>query len=688
MSPKIRKVLLSPWLAIITLVLLGGVKLADPFMVEAVRLKFYDYLMIGKPVQSDQIVVANISEQTLEKFGQYPFSRDTYAALIKDYYDHGAGIVASSIMFPEPDRFGGDPALAQALAVYPTILSQTVGGCRRPNQGLKRTGVAVVGEGDPSQFLPSYPCVLDNVAVLQANAVGIGIASTLPEPDGVVRRAPLLAMSKGEFYPAFALEILRVAAGDPSYQAKINGAGVEAVRIPQFPTIKTDPFSRIFINWNYRFQQFDVGAPTPNLTGKIVIFGVTAAGIANPVPTPQGARFPQEVQANILQTLMNGDSIAIPSWMPVFDYASLIVLVGLIILASRLRFSIVYIAVLLAAYAYLPVYMFQNNHVLVDITFNFLAAMVIYIHLYTAKFISEYIEKEIIKKQFETYLAPEMVKRLQRNPNLLILGGETRRMTFMFSDIRGFTPISEQFKSDPQGLSALINDFLTPMTNTIMTQEGAVDKYMGDCIMAFWNAPLDVENHEEKAVLTAIIMSERLVVLNETLTARGLASINIGIGINSGDCVVGNMGSNQRFDYTVLGDAVNLASRLEGQSKSYGVTLVIGEETVRACATMQDNLIELDNIAVKGKSEPSKIYTYVTQSDEISRARHTSLLIQYQFGQWDLALKAATDLVADTQAPTFGGALQDYYKIMVERISELKLNPPADWDGIYIAKTK
>ena len=327
-TQKIKSVLLSPWLAIFTFLLLLTIKLQDPFLVESARLKFYDYLMIDTSVQSEQIVVANIGEKAIEKYGQWPFNRQVHAQIIQDLYNSGAGAVGTTVMFPEKDRFGGDKALAETLSQAPVVLSQTVSlDCSRNSKSIRRTGVAVIGDGQPTDFLPEYPCVLSNIAPLQEVAAGVGITSTLPESDGVVRRVPLLAQSSGEYYPAFALEMLRVAAGDPSYQAKINQTGVEALRIPSFETIKTDEYGRVFINPNYRFQTYEIGAgPLPDLTGKIVILGVTAAGLSNPVATPAGAQYPHQLQASILETLINGDSVSIPNWTQLVDLAALLVL--------------------------------------------------------------------------------------------------------------------------------------------------------------------------------------------------------------------------------------------------------------------------------------------------------------------------------------------------------------------------
>ena len=248
---KLKQILLSPWLALATLSLLLLVKLMNPFLVDSMKLKYYDYLMLGEPIKSEQIVVANIGEKAIEKYGQYPFSRETYGKIITDLYGSGASLVGTTILMPEPDRMGTDGSLANTLKEYPVVLSQTlIEDCAKDNHSLRRTGIAVVGDGQPTDFLPNYPCVLDNIPILQESAVGVGITSSLPETDGVTRRVPLLGVSNGEYYPAFSLELLRVAAGDPSYQAKINQTGVEALRVPQFGTINTDEYGRVFMNPN------------------------------------------------------------------------------------------------------------------------------------------------------------------------------------------------------------------------------------------------------------------------------------------------------------------------------------------------------------------------------------------------------------------------------------------------------
>jgi adenylate cyclase len=685
MRNKITKFLLSPWLAVITVLILLSIKISNPYLVEATKLKFYDYLMLGNPVQSEQIVIANIGEKTIEKYGQWPFPRKNYAEIIHEIYGRGAGLVGSTILMPEPDRMGNDSVLSNTLKQYPVVLSQTVtSDCSssKTTQKIRLTGVAVIGDGRATDYLPQYPCVLDNIDILQKAAVGVGVTSTLPETDGVVRRVPLLAQSSGEYYPAFALEMLRVAAGDPSYQAKINQTGVEALRVPSFDTIKTDEYGRVFINPNYKFSSFEIGSKNvPDLTGKIVILGVTAAGVSNPVATPSGAQYPHQLQASILQTLINGDSMSIPNWIPIVDFAGFVGLCLALIIASRFRYSIVYIAVISGAYLYLPFYLFTKEHILLDVSFNILAALFVYIHLYTVKFISEFLQKQQIKKQFGTYLSPAMVEKLQKNPDLLKLGGESRELSIMFTDVRGFTAISEHYGEDVQGLTKIMNRYMTAMTARIIENEGTLDKYIGDAQMAFWNAPLDDKDHALNAVRTGLAMLKDLETFNAEVEKEGVPAFGMGLGINTATVVVGNMGSSQRFDYTCLGDGVNLASRLEGQSKPYGVGIILGPQTAEYVKDTYQ-VVELDLIAVKGKTEPARIFTVLERKDPAAVIAHDRFLDAYRSGDWGRAMAMAYEM-----GPLWKGALKGYYEAMLDRMHELR-SAPENWDGVFRATSK
>jgi adenylate cyclase len=475
--------------------------------------------------------------------------------------------------------------------------------------------------------------------------------------------------------------MLRVAAGDPSYQAKVNQTGVEALRIPSFETIKTDEYGRVFVNPNYKFSSFEIGEQVPDLTDKIVILGVTGAGIANPVATPSGEQYPHQLQASILQTLINGDSVSIPNWMPVVDLGGFFLLCLALIIASRFRFSILYIAVIMAGYIYLPFYLFDKQNILFDISFNVIAALFVYMHIYTAKFISEFLQKQQIKKQFGTYLSPDLVAQLQKQPDLLQLGGTEQKLSIMFTDVRGFTTISEHYGKDVQGLTKIMNRYMTAMTKAILENKGTLDKYIGDAQMAFWNAPLSNEKHALDAVKTAFQMLNSLKEFNDEVTKEGIPPFGMGLGINTATVVVGNMGSDQRFDYTCLGDGVNLAARLEGQSKPYGVKLIVGPETAELVRDVYQ-VIELDLIAVKGKTEPARIYTVVEKKDKAAEVAHNKFLNYYRTGEWGRALAMAYEM-----GPLWKGELSGYYEAMIERMDEKK-EAPVNWDGVFRATSK
>lgn len=683
-SKAIKAILLSPWLAILTFALLATVKINDPRFVESTRLNFYDTLMLeDKPAVSEDIVIVNISEKTLEKYGQYPFSRDIYAKIYSDLYNAGAGVVGTTILYPERDRFGHDGTLQQSLSSYPVVLSQVASAkCSRDNANTRRTGVAVVGDGQPTDYLPQYPCVLDNIPILQDSAVGVGVTSTLPEVDGVVRRVPLLAMAGNEYYPSFALEMLRVAAGDPSYQAKINETGVEAVRVPQFDTVYTDPYSRVFVNWNKTFQQYDIGQEIPEgaLQGKFVIVGVTAEGIQNPVPTPVGAQSPQYIQAALLQTLLDGSSVSIPGWMWVAEWAGFVALGLLVIGLARVRFSFVWTALVISIVAVTPYYILTNYNILVDVTYIIATLVIIYLHVTLINYLNEYLQKMQIKKQFGTYLSPDLVAQLQKQPELLKLGGTEQELTIMFTDVRGFTAISEHYGKDVQGLTSIMNRYMTAMTKAILENKGTLDKYIGDAQMAFWNAPINNPQHALDAVRTAFQMLKALEEFNHDIKEEGVPAFGMGLGINTATVVVGNMGSDQRFDYTCLGDGVNLASRLEGQSKPYGVKLVAGPTTANMVRDVYQ-VIELDSIAVKGKSEPANIYTIREKKDAAAEKAHNLFLGLYRQGEWNRARGMALAM-----KPLWNGELADYYEMMYQRMEGQ--TPPKNWDGVYRATSK
>jgi adenylate cyclase len=603
------KKILTHWtLAFLTLAALMLWGLKDPFVKETARLKSFDLIQkYDTPTISEDVIIVEIDEKSIEQNGQWPWKRTILADVIWRLREAGAGIIVMPILFSEEDRLGGDMDLAQALVQNGIVIAQA--GTTQTNKNAVPRGVAKIG--DPLPWLFEWPGMLGPIPLLGDNVDGVGVVNTTPEIDGVVRRLPLLMRVGEEVYPSVALEVIRVAVGDPSYQVKAGPGGVIALRVPKFKTIKTDQYARIWLRWNKEFPTISITDDFKSVAGKTVIIGNTAEGISTIIATPNGEQYSHTAMAVSLQTVINGENIVRLDTATFLEYVAAGVLAIIIILLAGFAPYWLVGAVLLTVWsgtAYGAYFYFVKHLQLWDASWIILVTTITGFHAVFNRFVKEFSLKQQIKKQFEHYLAPAMVKKLQKDPSLLRLGGETRTMTFMFSDIRGFTPISEKYKGNPEGLTKLINRFLTRMTDIIIKNGGTIDKFMGDCIMAFWNAPIDDGQHEEHAVQAALEMQEELKLLNAELTAEGLPNINIGIGINTGEALVGNMGSDQRFDYSVIGDAVNLASRLESSSKTLGKTLVVGEDTVKA-AKLNYNFDYVDEITVKGKTEAIKVYT-------------------------------------------------------------------------------
>jgi len=446
-----------------------------------------------------------------------------------------------------------------------------------------------------------YPGILPNVQILQESAAGTGVVNTAPEVDGLVRRVPMLVRVGEALYPALGLDVLRGLAGDPSYQAKAGDAGIQAVRVPSFKTVQTDSVGRVWINWNTEI-------PT-EIAGRVVLVGVTAAGITPLVPTPKGLMHPHRIQGALFETLLQGTAPIRPDWALAAELLAILVLgVGVAVISQRFPVPWVSITVLglSAATAGASVLAYTRLNFLIDAAFPVLTLLGVGGTGIAQRMIAEYRLKLQIRGQFGTYVSPDLVKQLENDPSLLRLGGETKTMTFLFCDIVGFTPISEKLQEDPQKLVGLINRLLTQLTDCVLSHGGTVDKFMGDCIMAFWGAPMECEDHAQQAMLASKDMLMLLDDLNRQLDAEDLPHLNVGVGINTGPCVVGNMGSEARFDYSVLGDAVNTASRLEGQTRNYDDWILIGENTA---AIEPDWVQYVDAIRVKGKSEPLNVYT-------------------------------------------------------------------------------
>ena len=578
-----------------------GLFLWNPYPFKVAELKGYDYLIMSTPtVQNENVLIVDIDEAIVEKYQGYPLPRTFYAKLLEK-----SNVAGISVLMPDSDirNSKNDNDLAFAMTLTPTVLASAAS--TQSEQLSLHVGTAEIGE-DPRPWLYQYPGILRTKSTLASTAKGLGVVTATPEIDGVTRRIPLVLNVQSKLYPSFALELLRVGLDHPSYQLKTTQEGVSWVRVPGYPLMNTDANGRIFLDWNTKFYKQTASEFLENpIPAPFVIFGVTAEGVNNPVPTPAGAKYPHEIQANILHNLINGSAPSTPTWAGGAELAgALLILLLLILVTGNVYLSLPTLILAISGSLYGAWYAFQSSY-LIDVTGTIFIGFLFWSIESFRNFMTTYFEKLRIKQQFGTYVSPELVKKLQEDPTLLRLGGETKRLTFLFSDIRGFTPISEKYQKDPQGLTKLINRFLDNQTQIILKHGGTIDKYMGDCIMAFWGAPLDDEDQVRNATNAVIEMKQSLEELNEKLREEGLDQINTGGGINTGTCVVGNFGSSNRFDYSVLGDAVNLAARLESLCKEYDVGIIISEYSLVDGYDYE----YLDEVVVKGKTEPIKIYT-------------------------------------------------------------------------------
>jgi len=601
--------------AFVTLVVLTYIGLQEPFVKEILKLKSFDILIQQEEKElSKDIGIVTIDEKSIEKYGQWPWKRDVLAQVITDLRQSGAGVIMIPILFSEEDRLGGDDILSQTLIDNGVVIAQV--GTSQINKNSVPRGVAKIG--NPLPYLFEWDGMLGPIPKLGQNANGVGVINTAPEIDGVVRRIPLIMRIGEDTYPTMAVEVIRVATGNPSYQVKAGDGGVQAIRVPGFPIINTDPNARIWLHWNKTFETISASENDfSKFNARTVIIGMTAEGLGGIIGTPVGEQYDYMLSASTLQTMIDGKQINRYDVSSFLELVLSFVLGILVILISRFTpywFIGISMLSLYGISVYGSYYLFNQHLILSDVSWIIIVITIVGMHSIFNRFILEFRLKQQIRKQFETYLDPRQVAELQKDPSKLKLGGDRKEMSFLFMDIVGFTPISEYYKNkdDPEGLVEVINDYLNRMTKIVLENGGTVDKYMGDCIMAFWNAPLDCEEHAEMAVKTAIECAEETERLKEDFKERGLPDINIGSGVNTGTCIVGNMGSDTRFDYSVIGDAVNLAARLEAATRNYKeenggiVSTLYSSYTMEKLKTIKS--VEVDKIKVKGKEELITIY--------------------------------------------------------------------------------
>jgi adenylate cyclase len=709
----------------------------DPRPIEEVRLRTFDLFQVLHPREQTArpVVIVDIDEASLKEIGQWPWPRTIVGDLVTRLRADGALVIGFDVIFAEPDRMspavaatsfrGLDAESRDKLAALPNndtllaeaikkaggvVVGQTAAGRATPlvdGKAAPQAGFAILGP-DPRWHLVTFPGLLRNIPEIEQAAAGRGLFSIDPEGDGIVRRVPVVMQAQGELVPTLTLEMLRVVSRAGAVLIRTDRAGVRSVAVPGLE-VPTDGRGRFWVYFNKRDPARFVSAAdvlngrvaADRFRGRLVLIGTSATGLLDTKTTPVAPDMPGvEVHAQILENVLTKSLLAAPgSALGGEIIAAIILGLAIIIVAPMLPAGVVAAlgGVLIAGLIGLSWYFFVVHHLLIDFTYPLISCWLIYLVLTFVNYFREQQQRQQIRHAFGFYVSPALVEQLARSPEKLVLGGEERRMTILFSDVRGFTTISEHYKDDPQGLTRLMNRFLTPLTDAILERKGTIDKYIGDAIMAFWNAPVVDDEHEANACDAALEMLARAEALNIVLRQEAQANgdvympLRIGIGLNSGPCVVGNMGSDFKFNYSVLGDTVNLASRLESRTKDYRLSLVIGSRTAER-AKAKFATMEIDLIQVKGKKQPELVFTVLGRAEVADDPRcselcdlNAQMLAAYRTRQWDEAL----GLIERCHKVANGFGVDGLYDMYAERIEAYRASPPPpDWTGVYEAESK
>jgi adenylate cyclase len=731
-----RRFGLTRAICLLLLLALVPLRILDPPPLEEIRLRTFDFYQTLRPRQTTArpVTIVDIDESSLKEIGQWPWPRTIVADLVTRLTQLGAVAIGFDIIFAEPDRMSpgiaatsfrdldeevrnklrslpsNDEVLAEAIR-HSRVVAGQVGSAipvaRTQAESALQTGFAVRGP-DPSRFLVTFAGLLHNVPAIEQAAAGRGVFSIQPERDGIIRRVPMIMQAQGAMVPALSMELLRVVTDSGAILVRTDEAGVQSVAVPGLE-LPTDQNGRLWVHFDRHDPSRYVSATDvlqgrtlrDNVEGKLVLIGTSAAGLLDVKTTPVAAAMPGvEVHAQILESAIANSLLTYPNYA-IGAELLVAVLVGLaiIIVAPMVRASTVIAlgGIVVAGLMGVSWYLFSQHNLLIDFTYPLMASGFVYLTLIFINYFQEQKQRQQIRAAFGYYLSPALVEQLARSPEKLVLGGEERRMTILFSDVRGFTTISEHYKHDPQGLTRLMNRFLTPLTNAIIERNGTIDKYIGDAIMAFWNAPLDDPQQESNACEAALEMLARADELNQEFKREAdqnggkYMPLRVGIGLNTGPCVVGNMGSDFRFNYSVLGDTVNVASRLEARTKDYRIPVIIGEGTAQK-AKERFATMEIDRIQVKGKTQPETVFTVLGRA-ELGRDPNflelheltTKMLRYYRTQNWTKAL----DTIEACRKAAEGFGVGALYQMYAERIEAFRHNPPPpDWNGVYEAESK
>ncbi len=698
---------------------------------EELRLKVFDTYQRMQPrtYEPVPVTIVDIDEESLRRLGQWPWPRDTLAKLTTKLFEYGAAAAGFDIVFAEADRtsprlllptwkkFLGDGlpkessipdydddfagAIMGGNVVTGFVLSDSASA-----MPVRKFGMVIKGE-DPADYVFPYAGAIGNLPVLTSASKGNGAFNAIPDSDGLIRKVPLLFRVRGQLVPSLSSELLRIAQGASTYVVTTSPTGVSEVRIGDY-AIPTDRYGHMWIHYSpYRpdryipaWEVLEGHFDRTRLEGHLVLIGTSAAGLKDIRSTPlDPVTNGVEVHAQALEQILSHHFLERPDWLESAELIGMllcgILVWGVLALTSPYMGAICTVLILVSS-AFLSWIGFTRYHMLIDPVSPALVILLMYVAESLRGYMVTERERSQVRHAFSHYMSPALVKKLAEQPDSLKLGGEMKNMTILFCDIRGFTTISEQF--DAEGLTKFINGFLTPMTNIILERQGTIDKYIGDCIMAFWNAPLDDADHAEHACRSALAMMDGLQLLNAERERQCAADssrfipVQIGIGLNTDLCCVGNMGSDQRFDYSVLGDGVNLASRLEGQSKYYGMNIVIGEKTKDALKGFA--VLELDLIKVKGKTSAVRVYGLMgdellaqTEAWQDYSLLHDAMLAAYRARMWEQTLDLCQRMNACAAAASF--EVSGFLSLYRERAADYRDSPPpSDWDGSYAATSK
>lgn len=717
----------------VCLVMLVGIRIWDPFPVELLRLKSLDAYQRLMPRTTSALpaVIVDIDDESLSKHGQWPWPRTLVSELVQKLFGAGAVVVGLDILFPEPDRMSpavfaaglhdlpseirkelhrlpnNDEVFAGALKRLRVVLGRAASSSPTASSSMTeivRRPIAELG-GDPRRYLPAFPSLVPNIPILERAAQGAGVLSLTPEIDGVVRRVPAFIRVGNDMFPSLVVEMLRVATGQSAIAVRSNEAGIDSVVVAR-ARIPTDGRGRVWVNFAPHdprryisaHEVLDGRVSRDRLFRKLVFVGTSASGLSDLKTTPVATNMPGvEVHAQLVETILSNTYLSRPNYALGAEIGLILVSgIVVIVLVPLLGawWTLLIGAGTASALVALSIYLYVDELILLDVSYSAFASFSVFAVLGFLNYTRVEAGRRQITHAFSRYLSPEIVSRIAEDPQQLVLGGQDREMTLLFSDVHGFTTLSENY--DATGLTNLINRVLTPLTHAVLDTGGTVDKYMGDALMAFWNAPLDDADHAQNACRAALSIRAAIAPLNESLRKEAEAlghpfhRMDVGVGIHSGMCCVGNMGSDLRFDYSVLGDTVNTAARLEGLTRQYRVGVVVGETTYQLQRGLA--LLELDLVRVVGKTVPVRIFTLVgdeslAESDAYRKLAesHAEVLSAYRKQDWDAADRslAVCRLLDET------GLTGGYYDLWEERISAFRTDPPpVDWDGVFESESK